>query len=195
MSKQDKEKWDQKYINKPQLLKPREASINIQNFIRECHGKKAIDIACGAGRNSIYLAKNGFYVDAIDIAEVALNSLNKYAQDEKLSSFINTLYVDLDNFTPIKDNYDLAIMTNFLDRNFIKKAKNALHVEGIFIVETYMKDENNEKIDSNPSNLLTKNELKDIFTSWDILYYDEFENEQQEIYNMKKQVIVAKKIS
>lgn len=193
MSIEDKQKWDSKYLNKPKLLEPREASLNIQNFIKECKGKKALDLACGAGKNTLYLAKEGFEVDAVDIAKIALDTLNTYAGENDLSNLINTQLTDLDSFTPAIESYDLVIMTNFLDRELIQRSKSALKSDGVFIVETYMQDDKNEKKDSNEEYLLKEGELKDIFSSFEILHYDEFENEPNELYRMKKQVIVAKK--
>lgn len=35
----------------------------------------ALDIACGMGRNAIFLAEQGFAVTAVDMSEVALNQL------------------------------------------------------------------------------------------------------------------------
>lgn len=194
MSLQDKQKWDEKYIKKSQLLRPREASLNLQKFIGEGQGKKALDIACGAGRNTLYLAKNGFNVDAVDIAKVALDTLNNYARENYTDKLINTKLIDLDDFTPESNIYDLIIMANFLDRDMISRAKKSLKKDAIFIVETYMKDEENEKTKSEEKNLLYSGELEDIFSSYEIIYYDEFDNEPHEIYKMKKQVIVAKKL-
>jgi 2-polyprenyl-3-methyl-5-hydroxy-6-metoxy-1,4-benzoquinol methylase len=63
MSLQDRQKWDAKYIKKSELLRPREASANIKKFVEQTAGAKALDLACGAGRNTIYLAKQGYEVD------------------------------------------------------------------------------------------------------------------------------------
>ena len=194
MSIEDKQKWDTKYIKKSQLLKSREASLNLQKYVKESSGKKALDLACGAGRNSIYLAQNGFEVDSIDIAKAALDALESHAKDAEVSKLINPKLIDLDIFKPTSDTYDLALMANFLDRDLINKTKDALKTDALFIVETYMVADDNEKTKSDPDNLLQRNELKDFFSSgWEILFYDEFENEAYEIYNMRKQVIVAKK--
>jgi len=194
MSTQDKQKWDAKYIKKPGLLKLRVAGETIQKHIKNGSGSKALDIACGAGKNSIYLAQNGFEVDALDIAKIALDSLNSHAKEKNLSDLINTTLIDLDDYTPPPDTYNLAIMSNYLDRDFIEKTKQSLKSDGIFIVETYMVDDENEKTKSDPINLLKVDELKEIFSSYEILFYDEYKNEDYEIYKMKKQVIVAKKI-
>jgi len=196
MSLKDKEKWDTKYIKKSQLLRPRNPSINLVNHLDKCSGKRALDLGCGAGRNTIYLAQNGFSVDALDIAQIALDALHVELEKENLSDRVNIKLTDLDEFSQENSTYDLALMCNFLDRQLIEKAKQTLSINGIFIVETYMIDENNEKKDSNQDYLLKENELKEIFINgYEILFYDEYDNEPHEIYQMKKQVIVAKKIN
>jgi len=194
MSLKDKQKWDTKYIKKSQLLKPRKPSINLVNHLDKCIGKRALDLGCGAGRNTIYLAQNGFSVDALDIAQIALDALHVELEKQDLLEKVNIKLTDLDKFEAEKNSYDLALMCNFLDRKLIEKVKQTLSKDGIFIVETYMIDENNEKKDSNQDYLLKENELQQIFKNgYEILFYDEYDNEPHEIYQMKKQVIVAKK--
>ncbi|WP_415395884.1 class I SAM-dependent methyltransferase [Sulfurimonas sp. CS5] len=192
MSLKDKEKWDVKYLEKSQLLRPREASQNLKKNIVHCKGTKALDLACGSGRNSIFLAQCGFEVDAFDIAEVAIKALEAEAKKRNLTSKINAYKVDLDTHIIKKNYYDIIVMSNFLDRAVLASAMKSLKKDGILFVETYMLSDSNEK-DSNINNLLKSQELKEMLDdSWDILYYDEFENEDYEIYKMKKQVVVAK---
>ena len=194
MSLKDKEKWDAKYLKKPQLLVPRDASVHLQKYIDKVKKGKALDLACGSGRNTLFLAQNGFEVDAQDIAQIALDALNTQLKAENLSNLVDTKLIDLDSFSQTNDNYNLILMCNFLDRKLLEKTKQSLNVGGIFIVETYMFDDKNEKEYSDKKNLLEKNELKDIFyDDYEILFYDEYNNEPHEIYQMKKQVIVAKK--
>jgi len=194
MSIKDKEKWDLKYLKKSQLLRPRDSSKNLQKYIVHCKGDKALDLACGSGRNSIFLAECGFDVDSLDIAKIALEALNTEAKKKNLLSKINTYQVDLDSYKMKEDHYNIIVMANFLDKAVLESAKNALKVDGILFVETYMVSDENEKKESNLKYLLKEKELKNMLDdSWEILYYDEFENEDYEIYKMKKQVIIAKK--
>ncbi|MEI6080781.1 MAG: methyltransferase domain-containing protein, partial [bacterium] len=44
------------------------------NFLRK---GKALDIACGTGWNSFYLADNGFNVEAIDFSDAAIVQATK----------------------------------------------------------------------------------------------------------------------
>ncbi len=193
MSLKDKTKWDKKYQNKPQLLEFRDASAQLIDALKSIPRGEALDLACGTGRNSLYLAQNGFEVDALDIAQVALDTLTQDAQRLDVTHLIHSTLIDLDNYTPEKQ-YDLIVMCNFLDRSLLQKTKDSLRSGGFYFVETYMLDASNEKENSDKNNLLEKKELQKIFRDFEIIYYNEFDNEKHELYSMKKQIILAKKI-
>ena len=194
MSHVDKVKWDQKYRNKPQLLLPRKESHLLHMYAKKTSDLSALDLACGSGRNSLYLANCGYRVEAIDIAGVALEVLNTTAKEQGLEDVLSTRLMDLASYQPPKETFELIIMMNFLDRALIKRSQDALKVGGRYIVETYMASEENEKSNSKMSNLLQAGELKSLFDArFEVLYYDECHNEEQEIYRMKKQMIVVEK--
>ena len=41
-------------------------------------GGRALDVACGDGRNALYLAQLGYMVDAIDVSDVAIDALRAH---------------------------------------------------------------------------------------------------------------------
>ena len=64
-------------------------------------GRRALDIACGDGRNAAYLARLGFEVDAVDVSDVAIDALQAAATDRRLS--VRPLRLDLErNFVPAR---------------------------------------------------------------------------------------------
>jgi tellurite methyltransferase len=190
MSLKDKEKWDKKYTETAGLLAKRPPSELVSGYAGEAPGKHALDLACGGGRHSLFLAEKGFDVDAVDISTVALKALREKADLDR----INIIEADLDTFAPEAGAYDLIVKTNFLDRDLIERSKAALTPGGIMIVETYMADEGNEKPDSNPDFLLQKEELLSLFDKgFTVLEYKEFWNEPHEKYRMKKQAIAVRK--
>jgi len=195
MSLQDKTKWDEKYLDKPRLLLPRDASPNLQKYFSQLSGEYALDLACGNGRNTMYLAENGFRVKAIDIAQIAMDSLESQVKTKGLEGKVDLVCHDLDSYQLHEETFDLIIMSNFLDRDLIQKAKHSLKKGALFFVETYMLDAANEKENSKKSNLLKAEELKEIFKEFEILVYDEFDNEKHELYSMKKQFILARKMN
>lgn len=189
MSLEDQIKWDKKYSENSNLLKDRAPSKKLDSILKLVTGKNALEVACGSGRNSIFLAKNGFNIDAYDISKIALKALK-----EKGYNTINTKLIDLDQFTPKANQYDLIIQTNFLDRDLIPKLLNSLKKNGLLFIETYMAHPSNNKPNSNPLFLLQKGELKSfVYEGFELIDYDEFDNESYEQYRMKKQSIIIKK--
>ncbi len=189
MAIKDKIKWNEKYTNNKSLLKKRPQSKKLSNAIKIVKGNLALDVACGVGRNSIFLAQNGFEVEALDISSVALEELDKNNYKN-----IKTKQIDLESYCPKEDSYNLIVMTNYLDRNLIEKLYKALKKDGILFIETYMFHKENEKPASNPNFLLKENELKTFFKEEGIILdYEEFFNEPFEMYRMRKQAIIIKK--
>ena len=130
---------------------------------------KALDIACGEGRNAIYLARNGFEVDAVDISEVAVKRGRDAAGDLK----INFLAADLEGFRIPADSYDLIINFNYLQRSLVPEIKKALRIGGYIIFETYTIEQQAFGPPGNPEFLLGPNELLRMFADLHIIYYKE----------------------
>lgn len=154
MSSEDKKRWDAKYSNNP-------APINVLDVVKRyatlALGSKALDIACGKGRNSKFLAEQGFEVEALDISEVAINSLEGIEN-------IDAQMVDFDSYTLKENAYDLIVCTYFLERKLFPQIKSALKKDGILIFETFMHHEENTKTPSNRAFLLEKGELEQSFS-------------------------------
>jgi tellurite methyltransferase len=61
-------------------------SQEIRDVVASFHpGSKALDLGCGEGRNSLFLAECGFDVTAVDISEAGIRKLDALAKDRSLS--------------------------------------------------------------------------------------------------------------
>jgi 2-polyprenyl-3-methyl-5-hydroxy-6-metoxy-1,4-benzoquinol methylase len=93
--------WDKYYRKYPiaelgwELGKPRPILVeHIENGL--VPKGKALDICCGAGTNTVYLAQNGFEVTGIDISSTAIGLAKKKATQAKVDiSFVAESFVDL----------------------------------------------------------------------------------------------------
>jgi 2-polyprenyl-3-methyl-5-hydroxy-6-metoxy-1,4-benzoquinol methylase len=165
MSVEDKVRWDDKYKN---AVLPQNVIEVVQNYAKEARGKKALDIACGMGRNAKLLANMDFKVDALDISSVAIESLKGIKN-------INGEVVDFDTYVLKENPYDLIVCTYFLERKLFTQIHKALKEEGVFIMETFMHDEVNTKVPSNKTFLLDKGELEATFSkNYDIIHLESF---------------------
>src|SRR5215831_10036432 len=83
----------------------------------------ALDVAAGRGRNTLYLAQQGFMVHAIDRDATALQALRSFAHEQQLQN-VTTEVVDLEA-GPVSEavfpaeKYDVVIVFLYLFRPLI----------------------------------------------------------------------------
>lgn len=163
--REDKKRWNEKYLVAPM---PEETSEILINYISFAKKGRALDIACGMGRNTHYLADHGFTVDAVDLSDYAL----KQVRD---ADNINKIDADLDTYVFKENTYDLILKVNYLDRKMFIPIIKALKKEGVFIYETFVKTPSGDGYHNptNPDFHLDLDELPKAFSALDIISYEE----------------------
>ena len=170
----DRVKWNRRFESEVSYLGERPSpflSHEIERIRKLAPGKRALDIACGEGRNSIFLAQQGFLVTALDISDVGLGKAARRA--EEAGAVVDFQQADLDEYR-FTEQYDLIINFNFLLRGLIPEAVRALSPGGLLIIDTIM--ESPELLAShNPAYLLRRGELQRICEGLDgeILFSEE----------------------
>jgi 2-polyprenyl-3-methyl-5-hydroxy-6-metoxy-1,4-benzoquinol methylase len=133
---------------------------------------RALDLAMGNGRNTIYLAKMGFEVEGVDISPEAVSAALESA--EKAGVTVKANVVDLEKAFHIKRGaYDVIICFNYLQRSLVPEIKNGLRHGGMIVYETYIVDQAQFGKPKNPAYLLKHNELLDMFRELRCLRYRE----------------------
>jgi tellurite methyltransferase len=170
--KTDQKKWDKRFGRKEFTL-GKEPNPFLKKYIHLLPKGKALDIASGEGRNAVFMAQNGFEVDAVDISEKGLKKAQKLATEEGVK--IKTFLVDLDQYQIEKGRYDLIANFYFLRRRLIPKIKKGLKKGGKVIFETYLLE--HRKIGTGGPKqakyFLKPNELLRLFKGFRILFYRE----------------------
>jgi cyclopropane fatty-acyl-phospholipid synthase-like methyltransferase len=72
----------------------------------------ALDLGCGDGRNSLFLANHGFAVDAFDLSPPAVDKLNQVARLSGLD--LTAAVLDIRHLEPPPDRYDLVVADTVL---------------------------------------------------------------------------------
>jgi SAM-dependent methyltransferase len=86
--------------------------VDSVSTLKEHGARKVIDIGCGNGRNSVFLAKQGFDVTALDFSQEALKILKGRTKDEKLEN-VNSLLGSATRI-PVQDATFDAALTHFV---------------------------------------------------------------------------------
>lgn len=163
--REDRLKWNRKHLD--QAIPNIPAAV-VQRFASKAHKGRALDIAAGAGRNSLFLAEKGFQVEAVDISDTALRSLMPKHPN------ISAICADLDHFVLPKKRYDLIINLRYLNRCLFPNIKEALCLDGLLIFQTFIeRPDGKHSASHNPDYLLRPNELLHAFLSLQILFYEE----------------------
>ncbi|MBI4187188.1 MAG: class I SAM-dependent methyltransferase [Chloroflexi bacterium] len=133
---------------------------------------RVLDVAMGAGRNAIYLARLGFEVEGVDISPEAVNTALELARQAGV--IIKAQVADLERAYSIeKGAYDVVICFNYLQRSLISQIKDGLRKGGMVVYETFIVDQEQFGKPKNPDYLLKHNELLDMFRGFRCLRYRE----------------------
>lgn len=144
-----------------------------------------LDIGCGDGKNSLYLAEKGFQnIEAFDFAENAISKLNRLATKNNL--YINARVQDLRKFS-FQQSYDLILSFGTLHfveksdwRNILTKAKESTNIGGIHIIQLFT-----NVLPASPDiapfaiGLADDKEIENFYGDWDILQFKSYTFEDE----------------
>lgn len=121
-------------------------------------GGRVLDLACGSGRHSLFLAAAGFRVEAVDRDAVAIAAL------AALEPRISARVADLEGgpWPYYGHVFDAVVVTNYLFRPLLPLIMNSLDLNGVLIYETFMVGNERFGKPSNPAFLLRQGELLDV---------------------------------
>jgi SAM-dependent methyltransferase len=102
-----REDWDQRY-SEPNLLWSAEPNRLLVAETAELPPGHALDLACGEGRNALWLAELGWQVTAVDFSPVAIDKARARAANE--GHAVEFVCDDLLRYEPERDAYDLVLV-------------------------------------------------------------------------------------
>lgn len=126
-----KKLWDERFAKGlPSLEQPDPFFIGMyEQYIGHAYpsGGKALDLAAGSGRHSLYLADRQWQTTAVDISTVAIDKL------KAANPAINTHALDVADYQFEKSSFDLIVLFYHFDRTLFPDILNALKPGGLFI--------------------------------------------------------------
>ena len=136
--------------------------------------KRALDVAGGVGRHSLYLAERGWKTTLIDVSDKGIEIAKKNAQQRGIEiDFRNEGLRSADLGSAA---YELILVFFYLDRELFPALIRALTPGGILIYKTYTEQHprlSGGKGPTHPMHLLEPNELLKAFSSLQVLFYRE----------------------
>ena len=167
----DRERWNRRYAERyaeraydfvPSRWLP-EIEAHLQPPRQDA---RALDLACGPGRNAVWLAERGWTVDAWDLSDVALSILVCEREERAAHGFpraIDVRETDLDAAEIPSATYDLVLNMLFLDRRLWAAMAAALRPGGLLAFETFVDLPGGRTSEVSPEHLLRPGELREAF--------------------------------
>jgi SAM-dependent methyltransferase len=138
MSAEDRLKWDERYRTGGYASREHPSALLAEWEPRLPRGR-ALDIACGAGRNSLFLAGRGFSVDAVDISAVGLERAREKAR--ALGLEVRWIEADLEepaNASLPRERYDLIVLIRYVNVKLLAHLFDRLAPNGVFLCEQHV---------------------------------------------------------
>lgn len=183
-----KRKWNTKYQERMKELVEPVPNPRLKNLSAYLLGGQALDLACGLGGNSLFLAKMNYQLEAIDISDIAINFIQEQATNHNLN--ILPRVSDLTNGDDLHcgdNSYDLVVLTYYLDRSLFPIIKRMIKKKGYFFMETFYQSQQFENQGVSNDYKLQTQELLSEFGDWTILFFEENEQEgRQTIFCQKR---------
>lgn len=149
------DEWNDRYRSRDELdLTPARL---LTDFAAALPPGRALDLACGAGRNALWLAQQGWEVTAIDGAEEAIGLVREH------DAAIDTRVLDLETGTPLPfedESFDLVVVLYFLYRPLFAEAQRVLRPGGVVVTA----------VRTSGRFSLSLEELRGEFSGWEVLH-------------------------
>ncbi|HYL83220.1 MAG TPA: class I SAM-dependent methyltransferase [Candidatus Angelobacter sp.] len=180
--------WDEKY-----RLAGEDAATEPAGILRELlpllPGGRVLDLACGTGRNALFLAIGGRHVTAVDWSAAGLGILEAKARSKGISvrrirefedrrgparAGLDFLQADLEKTRLPDSAFAVILCIRYLQRSLFPQMVRALRPGGVLLCETYTQAQLEFAIGPrSPEHLLRPGELRDAFRGLRVLFYRE----------------------
>jgi SAM-dependent methyltransferase len=170
MAEEDRAHWDRRWGEN--LHEEGDPPDWLAEFASELpESGRGLDVAAGAGRAALWLARRGLEVTAVDVSPVGLGRLAETARSEGLA--VETLVTDLEVAPLPRGPWHVVSCFAYLQRDLFPAIREILAPGGIFLCEIST-IRNLERHERPPARFLLKeNELLRLCAPLSILYYRE----------------------
>jgi SAM-dependent methyltransferase len=159
------EEWNRRYRSREEI-NDEPAEVLVES-LRDVLPGAALDLACGAGRNAVWLARQGWSVTAVDGAEEAI----RITLEQAAGLPVEARVVDLENDAPLPfpdASFDLVTMLYYLHRPLFADVKRVLRPGGLAVVAIRTSG-------INPRFCVGAGELRNVFADWELVHEQETE--------------------
>ncbi|MCX2978637.1 hypothetical protein [Candidatus Marimicrobium litorale] len=129
-----------------------------------------LDLACGNGRNGIYLVQQGQRVVFSDREKNKLDGISRLLDPSELTSYWCVDFEEPRTEPLSLGSFSAIVVFRYLHRPLMQAIKHGVQRGGLIIYETFTIDQTRFGRPGNADFLLQPGELEDVFRGWEILH-------------------------
>jgi SAM-dependent methyltransferase len=170
--------WDERFRTGSYPQDPDPSPV-LREYVDAVPDGRALDVACGTGRNAVYLAEQGYQVDAVDKSREGLDVTMENARDAGVADRVEPIQADLTEYAFPTGTYDLVTISFYRVVDRLEDVKEALAPGGWLFYEHHLRS--TDDTPSGPSSdryRFAANELLRCALDLTVLYYDETTEER-----------------
>jgi SAM-dependent methyltransferase len=118
--------WDERYRSQTDIGPPTPLVAEIAGGLKP---RRALDLACGAGRNAVWLADHGWRVTAIDGSRAAIDLIT--TRNPQIDARVADL--EKQEYVIEPDSWDLIAICYYLQRALFEPAKRGVVAGGVVL--------------------------------------------------------------
>jgi len=133
----DKEFWKEKWVN-PEDRIPNPFTKKVYKILKDKQYKKLLDIGCGDGRDTLYFAKKGFHVTAVDFSTSGIEHLQKEKEDLNITCLqgkIQDIQFSENSFDVIYAHLSLHYFDDKITTNIFTNLHSILKKNGMICIK------------------------------------------------------------
>lgn len=111
----------------------------LERYVESVPPGRALDVATGTGRNAVYLAAEGYEVDAVDQSRAGLEITRERAADRSAGDRVNPVQADLTEYGFPIGAYDLVTVSFYRAIDRFADLQDALAPGGTLFVEHHLR--------------------------------------------------------
>jgi SAM-dependent methyltransferase len=130
----------------------------------------ALDVACGRGRHTLWLAERGLVVHALDGNADVIADLTRIASERALDVRPRVVDLETGGVPSLPERaFDLVVVFNYLHRPLFPALVAALRPGGLLVYETFTRAQAARGKPTNPAFLLEPGELRRLVAPLDVV--------------------------
>jgi tellurite methyltransferase len=160
--------WDERYRSRERAAEDFDATPTplLVETAKKLAPGKALDLACGTGRNALWLAAQGWSVTAVDSSPAAIEILRSRAAERGVSMNIRIADLERSEYQIEPSVWNLVAICYYLQRDLFEPAKQGVVPGGILLSIVHITEPGEEPT----AHRLRPGELEHYFHGWEILH-------------------------